>query len=422
MTLAPNRAVRIALAALLLGAGMLTGFSRTGYDVGTINPFMWWVLLGVVIIQVRIQPSWGDTGLAVATGTVFSLFAFFYRGWEPSVSAVCCYMGLGSWMVLAGRAIWASREQNEQRGFLAAFVACCFFVGFLYVAAPVLYYAEQLLPKTLDLYLVSFDGSLGFQASFLAGHYYWGYPWLRRLGILAYSGLPIALALAYVENLRARRARSASVGLGIFYLGFLGILAYNLFPATGPVHVFGGLFPEHALGMEQARTLPLSGIPAQGPRNAIPSLHMAWILWCWWWVYDLKAWVKGVILWFLLFTVFSTLGTGEHYVIDLVVAAPFTLMVLGAFSLQLEWRNRERLLAMTAGLAVTGSWLLLLRYGQRLFWVSPVAPWTLILGTLAVVYWRKERLMAAIEARSRFKLDAAAVRAKELAEPAGSAP
>jgi hypothetical protein len=393
-------AVRILMTLLIVALAAITGFSRTGYDVSTLNPFMWWVLLGIVIIQMRVYPNWTDALCVCTAGAVLSYFAFGYRGLDPTLSAVCCYLGLASWTVLGLRAIWASPQIQARVGFFPAFVACCFFVGFLYVAAPVLYHAEQMQPVTLDLYLVSFDGSLGFQPSFLMGRYYAGLPWLRFLGLLAYSGLPLALALAYVENLRANRQRSIAVGLGIFYLGFIGILAYNLFPGTGPVHVFGPLFPNHPLAMDQARTLPLSPIPVKGSRNAIPSLHMAWILWCWWWAYQLKPWAKAILAGFLVFTVVATLGTGEHYFIDLVVAFPFTLMVLGAFGLALGWRSPERLMALFGGLAATLLWLLLLRYAQPFFWLSPAVPWTLVVATIALVYWLKSRLLHALDART----------------------
>ena len=392
-------AIRIVATLIVVSLAALVGFSRTGYDVGTLNPFMWWVLLGVVLIHMRLHPAWTDAVGVAIVGAGFCYFAFGYRGFDPTFSSVCCYVGLASWAALGLRAIWATPELAARVGFGPAFVACCFFVGFLYVAAPTLYYAELMQPKTLDLYLVSFDGSLGFQPSFLVGHYYATLPWLRFLGLLAYSGLPLALALTYVEHLRASRRRSIAVGLGIFYLGFIGTLAYNLFPATGPVHLFGPLFPEHPLAVEQARTLPLSAIPVKGARNAIPSLHMAWILWCWWWAYDLKPWAKYVLAGFLVFTVVATMGTGEHYFVDLVVAFPFTLMVLGLFGLSLRWSDARRLAAIAGGLAGTLLWLVLLRYANRLFWFSPAVPWTFIAATIALVEWQRSRLLQAIETR-----------------------
>lgn len=392
------RAARILLTALVLSLAAIAGFSRTFYDASRVNPFDWWLLLGIVIIQMRVLRSWLDASLVLLAGALFGSYAFGLRGLEPALASVCCYVGLGSWAVLAGRMIWATPETNARKGLPPAFVACCLLVGFTYLAAPVLYYAEQLQPKTWDLYLISFDGSLGFQPSFLVGKYYWGFPWLRRAATLAYSGLPLALALTYVENLNRRRERSASVGMGMFYLGLIGIFAYNLFPATGPVHVFGGLFPQHALGTEQARTLPLSPIPVTGSRNAIPSLHMAWVLWCWWWVRGLQPWLKALILWFVLFTVIATLGTGEHYLIDLVVAFPFTLMTCAAFSPGVPWRKADRLMALFAGLITTLVWFVLLRHAPRLFWISPAVPWAMVLATLALVYWLKFRLFGAIEA------------------------
>jgi len=398
MLSASKHAARIILTLLAFSFTATAGFSRTFYDASRINPFDWWLLLGIVIIQMRVLPSWLDGLLVVLAAALFSSYSFGLRGLEPALATVCCYAGLGSWTILAVRTIWATPEANARLGLPPAFLACCLLVGFTYLAAPVLYYAEQLQPNTLDLYLLSFDGSLGFQPSFLVGKYYWGFPWLRRAAILAYSGLPLALALTYVENLTKRRARAASVGMGMFYLGLIGIFAYNLFPATGPVHIFGGLFPGHPLGTEQARTLPLSPIPVKGSRNAIPSLHMAWILWCWWWVRGLQPWLKAVILWFVLFTVISTLGTGEHYLIDLVVAFPFTLMICAAFTPAVPWRHADRLAALSAGLAGTFLWFVLLRHTPRLFWISPAVPWTMVIGTLALVYWLKFRLFRSLDA------------------------
>jgi hypothetical protein len=61
--------------------------------------------------------------------------------------------------------------------------------------------------------------------------------------------------------------------------------------------------------------------------NAMPSFHMAWALLIFW--YGLKcAWpvrIGGTV--FAAFTVLATLGLGEHYLIDLVVAAPLTAAI-----------------------------------------------------------------------------------------------
>jgi hypothetical protein len=54
---------------------------------------------------------------------------------------------------------------------------------------------------------------------------------------------------------------------------------------------------------------------------------MAWVLLVWWYSRALSWWERSIAFFFLFFTVLATLGTGEHYLIDLVVAFPFAVFV-----------------------------------------------------------------------------------------------
>jgi hypothetical protein len=45
---------------------------------------------------------------------------------------------------------------------------------------------------------------------------------------------------------------------------------------------------------------------------------------------------------FVVLTAFATLGTGEHYFIDLVVAYPFSVMMQSLCAFPLRWSQRER--------------------------------------------------------------------------------
>src|SRR5208337_5691574 len=98
-------------------------------------------------------------------------------------------------------------------------------------------------------------------------------------------------------------------------------------PACGPVHVFGAGFPWHPLSTADAMRMAVVPIVLKGARNAIPSLHMTWVLLVWWNSRGLARWVRAIALVFVVLTAMATLGTGEHYFIDLVVAFPFSLMV-----------------------------------------------------------------------------------------------
>jgi len=110
---------------------------------------------------------------------------------------------------------------------------------------------------------------------------------------------------------------------------------------------------------------------------------MAWVLLVWWYSRGLSWWERGVAFAFLVFTVLATLGTGEHYLVDLVVAFPFAVLVEAVCSFSLSWKDRRRLAAILGGLLGTLIWLVALRYGTRFFWVSPLVPWGSCLCTIA---------------------------------------
>src|SRR2546430_8799991 len=55
-----------------------------------------------------------------------------------------------------------------------------------------------------------------------------------------------------------------------------------LLPDLGPIHIFHDAFPWHPLSFTQLHKLFVEPLPIAGPRNAIPSLHMAWVILAWW--------------------------------------------------------------------------------------------------------------------------------------------
>jgi hypothetical protein len=129
----------------------------------------------------------------------------------------------------------------------------------------------------------------------------------------------------------------------------------------------------------------------KGARNAIPSLHMTWVLLIWWNSRGLPRWVRAIALAFVWFTVLATLGTGEHYFVDLVVAFPFSLMVQALCSYSLPFRSGERRTAFLFGTFVTLLWLALLSYATRVFWISPAIPWAMVVATVSssVFFWHR---------------------------------
>src|SRR6202012_2237232 len=101
-----------------------------------------------------------------------------------------------------------------------------------------------LYPKTRDIYLYAFDGSLGFQPSFEMARVFQHVAVIRWAGVLAYTTLPLVMTIVYALHIDPKAARPNWYILELFFAaGLLGWLFYNLVPATGPVYAFSGMFP-----------------------------------------------------------------------------------------------------------------------------------------------------------------------------------
>jgi PAP2 superfamily len=278
---------------------------------------------------------------------------------------------------------------------LCAFLPAVLFVASEYMASTLLDFTEALHPKTFDLYLYSFDCSLRVQIGFLVGQIFARHLWFRFAGLLFYIALPLPLALVYAALLRAKSKNALPAMLAFLVTGPLGVLFYNMVPATGPVHIFGPNFPWHPLSTWQAMHLVLRTTPVQGARNAIPSLHMAWVLLIWWNSKGLSKWIRAIALLFVIFTVLATMGIGEHYFVDLVVAFPFALTVQALCMYPLPYRYGARREAFLFGAFTSLGWMALLSFAPAFFWISPAIPWLMVTATISVSVWLLHRLQSA---------------------------
>lgn len=400
-----NRAnlIRIVLTAALLAIVLSLSLSSYFYDSSMVDAFMALALGSALITLLVIEPSWINFArdfASVALGSLV-LAALDYRvlGFHPRFMAAFSFIGLSSLAVLGTRTIWARGQ--ERTLFLYAFLPAVLFVASEYTASTLLDYTEALHPKTFDLYLYSFDCSLRVQFSFLIGQIFARHLWFRFAALLFYIALPLPLALVYAGHLRLKNKTAFPVMLAFLVTGPLGVLFYNMVPATGPVHIFGQNFPWHPLSTLQAMRLTLQTLPVKGARNAIPSLHMAWVLLVWWNSKGLSRWIRAIALAFVSFTILATLGTGEHYFVDLVVAFPFALMVQALCLYPLPFASGPRRAAFLFGAFGSLAWMALLSFANPLFWISPVVPWAMVISTLAISVALIQRLQNAGFAQDR---------------------
>jgi hypothetical protein len=402
-----NRAdpIKTALSVALLAIVFTLALDSEFYGSSMVDAFMAMALAGAVVTLLVIEPSWRNIVWVALGGMVLAGLDYRLMRFQPRFMAAFSFAGLSALTVLGMRTIWApARDRGLDSGgersaertlFLYAFLPSVLFVASEYMASTLLDYTEALHPKTFDLYLYSFDCSLRAQFSFLAGQFFSRFLWVRFAGLVFYIALPLPLALVYAAHLRLRHKSALAVMLAFLVTGPLGVLFYNMVPATGPVHIFGPGFPWHPLSTMQAMHLVLGPIQVAGARNAIPSLHMAWVLLVWWNSKGLAAWIRAIAAAFVVFTVLATLGTGEHYFVDLVVAFPFALMVQALCLYPVPFRDGRRRAAFLFGTFASLGWMALLSFAANLFWISPIIPWATVVATISVSVWLMHRLQNA---------------------------
>ncbi len=162
------------------------------------------------------------------------------------------------------------------------------------------------LPVTYDAALWRLDAEVGFNPM-VAIQTFEQTPLLYGMGKFIYSAYLLAIALACAASTNAERFCAKVVtACG------LGYLLYPVIPACGP------------------RYLLTSTVGA--PRNAMPSLHLTWALLIRHEIRfrSLPVRLAGDV--FVIFTAIATIGSGEHYLWDLVAAVPFALLIEWLFS------------------------------------------------------------------------------------------
>jgi hypothetical protein len=394
MMAANNFTVKAILTFVLVACATAFATSSLCYTEALVDAFFGLALAGIVILHLRVRPRWSDALFVLACTAIFAAVDFRILGYSPQIMAWFSFSGVGSLLVLGLRAVWAEKEDRTL--LLYAWIPAVLFITSEWFASTMLEWTAAAHPKTLDLYLLSFDASLHVQLSFLAGRIF--VHWIRFAGLIFYIGLAIPISLVYGGQLVRVRSKAFPAMLAFLITGPVGILFYNLFPAAGPHNLFQQNFPLHPLQTSIVARLLLEPAAVQGPRNAMPSLHMAWTLLAWWYSRGLSWWERTIAFAFVAFTVLSTLGTGEHWFIDLVVAFPFSLLIEALCAYSLSWKDSQRLAAFFFGLGATLAWLAALRYGSRLFWTSPIVAWALVVATIALSCIRQSKLQQAVGA------------------------
>ena len=402
--------IRRILLATAFGLLILVAWVGLPFDV----PYVGYGIASAFLFQIALRPrTWEILGELFAAAALVLLDQFVIHSASATVAQAIAsnaaairtsmffgFLGLASFTVVGFRAIWANTT-SEREELKEILLPAAGFTVFIMGSQQLLNLAGLLFPKTADLYAYAFDGSLGFQPSFVIGRIFQNHSLISIFGHFTYLLLPLPMAMVCAAHLRKRISAPLYMVEVFLCAGLLGYLLYLTFPAAGPVYVAGPEYPGSPLPLSVLRHWPIQMVPLswREARNCMPSLHVTWALLIWFNCKPFSRLVRRLALAFVLITLFDTLGTGEHYLIDLVVAFPFAVAVQALCSRELSWRSKVGPVA--GGFALCLLWPLLLRTCSHIFLLTPAIPWASILLTITISISLMKRVLSAESATTR---------------------
>jgi len=326
--------------------------------------------LGAVFIHAASRPGWKRMLFAALVGMAFAVVYVLLKGVVATdafarAMGMGAFWGIGSIVVLSFEMVIYGKRENLR--FLSdALVLPVFSL----VAGIGMQLTNGLTHASYDNLLYAFDTSLGIAPGLRVISWCRAAPWIATASGLVYAGLLIFPPLYHAWALHKVRTEKYNLMHVFVIAGICGFVFYQICPAMGPLYLFESKFPDHLPAL-----VPLQAFSSTGVNNAMPSMHMTWALLVWWSAWELGPVALGIASAVVGFTGLATLGSGEHYLIDLIVAVPLAMAVNGIYR-----RSWSRAIA---GVAMVVGWTVYLRMG---LWTGVAATlhWMLIAVTLVV--------------------------------------
>jgi membrane-associated phospholipid phosphatase len=157
----------------------------------------------------------------------------------------------------------------------------------------------KLTPTMIDARLLNIDRALGFDPNQFAAWVHGQHSRFYVVLLGAYVALPLVIALVWI--IERNRLMFRALLVGAMFCWFF----YLLFPAVGPIYY------SHQ-------------VSTNIPRNCIPSMHFTWGLLL---ALNARSWLRWPLWVYASLVGVSTIALGQHYLIDLIVALPYTAAV-----------------------------------------------------------------------------------------------
>ena len=365
------------------------------------NHFYAFPLLSLSLLHVASGPTrvqmWTVVGLAAAL--TFALAALGQRAGAAIaardvggdarqvifVVALCQAVGVACLLELAWRA-WRSAGAARRHALLY-FLPSSLFIGFTICGPFVMGLSSWVNPTTYDSLAYAADGAFGLQPSAVVARWFEAAPALRAVCLGIYNTNAMTFVFVYLMQLRQPRLPPVDVFSVIVVAGTLAPPLYLLFPVCGPKGLLDEAFRDAPPAAEVLARESRS--PIDEASTAMPSLHTAVVLLCCWHSRGLPRWCRAICVVWLAGTLLATIGFGFHYLVDLIVAVPYALLVQALCAPALPLFAVARWVPAVIGTLFMALWFVLIRFGLDVLNGSPLAPLLITLTTVGVSLWQE---------------------------------
>jgi len=354
-----------------------------------------------VVMYLFSKPGWRQSMVAVAPGLVLAFLYLAITQANFSAQEYFLIVGFTTGIYLPALLIYHRRRNTIAPDYRRKVNAMLYFWTAIVLLAllPPTYLNVTMFfhPTTFDLLLYHFESTMGFLPSAELASLAQALPTFQQAVRYAYDYMPLGYAVLLGAQL-ARPERPAINLLAAWLISeFIAWGGYHLLPVSGPRFLFLDAFPS---SLPAADELPLQQslvIPAS--RNGVPSMHFGWALMLWLNANLLSVtWLRIAAALLMAMNFIATMALGEHYFVDLVIAAPVVVAVQALCMTALPWNDALRRRAMVGGIGIWLAWVVALRFGVPVFKAVPGLSWLAMIGTAAASIWLYVPLVRAFKA------------------------
>ena len=248
-------------------------------------------------------------------------------------------------------------------------------------------------PYVHDEWLLAIEGTLGCYPSMMINRFILWLPnELQQIMTMAYLSLPLILVMLCMNIKKRFHQLPTKLIFEFLLMSTLGYWLYDFYPACGSKYAFIDSWPTQLpnyFSQNHPHTILCS---PQYPRNNLPSLHTAWMVFILRYSRLCSNLFKKVIPIYAFLTLLAVFTIGAHYLIDVVVGFAFATGIGGLCIYYAPTKDTRIIAPAILGSLLCISWYLIILYGLPYLALSTLIAWLLfIVSTVLCIY--SERLL-----------------------------